>query len=115
MKVDQTALRYWNFANHSFAANGATSLIFSKDACDATFPLVLTGDDQFYKRNNQKLLFDNRWRRELTSEEIDGISNDTDTKNVLLLFGRKLTHSGIAHTGVSWRTFAQNARMKAPS
>lgn len=105
LKFEQESLRYWNFTHHGFAANGATSTFLTHHVGREKVSHFLTGDDEFYERHNKQLFYDDRWRRELTAEEIHGISNDPDIKDVLRTFGKEMTSSGITSAGLSWLRF----------
>lgn len=99
LTFDESALSYWNFPHHGFAANGASSAILADARLGPPPPHFATGDDGFYAAHDRQLFADLRWKRALGAEEIAAIAADRDVADLLADFGRRLTPDGLARLG----------------
>lgn len=95
LEYDKSALEYWNFTHHGFAANGATSLILPIEVATQSVPHFLTQDDTFYREHSRKSFHDDRWKQEMSPDLAGQISADAGVTDVLISVGKELTDTGI--------------------
>lgn len=77
------ALEYWNFEHHGLGGlNGAGYNVLEKYKSAGAH----TADESFYKMNAGKNFYDQRWKEQLSSEELGVFRKDESLNNLLMKF-----------------------------
>ncbi len=91
-------LNYWRQPQHGFAANGASSFLFSGRRDSSS--VVVTGDDDYYRAHREQFFVDERWKSALTPEESGAIENHPDIIELFGSYGRTLSPEGISRVSI---------------
>ncbi|MGA8027654.1 MAG: hypothetical protein WB992_10955 [Bryobacteraceae bacterium] len=101
---EPSALRYWETAQHGFAANGASSPLLRRAPNLKQLSSFDTGDDPFYAIHDRKSFLDQRWKKCLSEADELAIREDSRVAAFLNLYDRVLTADTLHHLTVEERS-----------
>ena len=84
VSFDVMALQYWNFEHHGMGGNGAAINVIGK----YDNAKVITGDENFYKKNMEKTFYDLRWTDDLSLDNRYEVETNQGVVNYLKKLNR---------------------------
>lgn len=92
MEFEPKALEYWSFEHHGLGGTNGAGYMVLQNYEKAEYK---TADDDFYQKNINKRFYDQRWKEQLTKEEIEYIENSNSVRELLAMAGKDI--NDLAH------------------